>query len=202
MKRARTAQGSKFSFNEAIETKPGPELKYFDDQVGINFDTTGSVGVINALGTGTDNNARIGRRINLTSVGWNLFIDASGATAPDVVRFMIVYDKQTNGALASIGDIVQQPTAAVNSFMDMSNQDRFLVLHDERFEVSPNAASPWAIRKSNGVVALGLETTYSSTGATIVGISTGALLILAMGNFVTASGYSGTLTTRVRFTDD
>ena len=150
--------------------------------------------LLNGVATGTDYNTRIGREVTMTSYYNRLFI--SDITNVQLVRCMLVYDKQPIGALPAITDILQYNNA--NSPNNLNNRDRFVVVSDKVYTISPQGTE---IRFAKKYKKLRTVTTYNNTGAGIADIATGALYFVAFAfNNVattTLSGYS-----RVRFVDN
>lgn len=111
-------------------TRSAPELKFID--------VAGSLGVINGtqwseldflnpIQTGATASERIGRRLQLKSVlfRWN------GASLSNgfAFRVLIVYDREPNGAIPLITDVLEANN--FNSPMNLSNANRFVILADE-----------------------------------------------------------------------
>ena len=57
----------------------------------------------------------------------------------DVVRFIVYQDKQTNGASASVLNLLE--TADILSFRNLENKDRFKVLVDDYCEIHHEAGA-------------------------------------------------------------
>jgi len=150
--------------------------------------------LINGVSTGTDYNNRVGRSVMMTSTYHRYFI--SDSTNIQMIRVMLVYDKQSNGAAApGITDILQYADA--NSPMNLNNRDRFVVISDKVVATSPNGTEI-AFRKK--YKKLRTVTVYGGTGAAATDIISGALYFVAFAfnNVATStiSGYS-----RTRFLD-
>lgn len=167
-------------------------------------DTTGSVTALNLIDEGTGDSARIGRKIQLTSVQIRGFIQPADAdTGDSMVRVMLVWDKQVNGVIATIANILSAATA--NSFMNLDNRERFKVVCDEKFTLQQfNVASSLSgsalplvdvYKKFSGV------TIYDGTGGGIADINTGAMYLVTIGTAVAAIGATAQLACRVRYTD-
>ncbi len=113
------------------------ELKFHD----VDFDnspvaTGGDIeATINIIAQGVTESTRIGRKCTITNIGWrydiNLpLIDAGASpTGGDVVRIILYLDKQTNGATATVLNVLQ--TADYQSFNNLSNKGRFTILMDK-----------------------------------------------------------------------
>ena len=89
------------------------------------------------------------------------FIKPEDAVAPganvvdNMARIMIVYDRQPNGAIATIANILSAATSV--SFMNLDNRDRFKVICDIHFKLGPRyldttATQTYAYSGANGDV--------------------------------------------------
>lgn len=187
-------------------TKPmRPEKKNID----ITFASVSTLGaspgtywcapyLINGTGTGAGATGRIGRKFLMKSMQLR-YQGVVGQTT----RCMIIYDKQTNGALPSLADIFATATGGFAEFSAMMNPayvQRFVVLVDEQidpFYATDIPISRAVYRKIN------LETEYFSvSGGSITDIATGALyLVMAQQTSTSTPTPIGTFTSRIRFTD-
>ncbi len=96
--------------------------------------TTGTVqlGVI-TIAEGTDDDQRVGRRIVLKKLQWRYTLTIiqtiDGNNTSDVVRMMVLLDKQCNGAIPIVSGASGILTAdTFDSFMQLANSGRFEVL--------------------------------------------------------------------------
>lgn len=93
-----------------------------------------TTGTINTIVQGVTESTRIGRKINVTKImwNWNVFLKATTVVANtiDNVRMILFLDKQCNGATAAVGDLLE--TADYQSFNNLANKDRFVVLYDKK----------------------------------------------------------------------
>lgn len=98
---------------------------------------------------------RIGRKICMKSVhivGAILPSNANaGAEPAQFARFLVLYDRQPNGALPSVADVLNNydesgtTSSSVFSGLNMNNRDRFVVLRDRKFylpALGVNGATP------------------------------------------------------------
>lgn len=152
--------------------------------------------LLNGLTLGTSAFQRIGNKIAMKSLYWSLAVgmasaDADPATDTNVnnvpVRLMIIYDKQTNGTLPVVGDLLSAfsgianttaRTIDVNSPNNLNNRDRFIVLADKRFILQSGGPSSRYIKKYKR---LNTSVAYKS-GATVgdvTDITSGGLYFLA-----------------------
>ncbi len=141
-RRAGAAQGRAFGrFRAGGRVRRQPrgagELKFHD----VDFDNEpvasgGAIeATINVIPQGITESERIGRKCTITNIGWryDIFlvkVDAQAtATNGDVLRVILYLDKQTNGATATVLNILQ--TADYQSFNNLSNKGRFTILMDK-----------------------------------------------------------------------
>ncbi len=125
-----------------VASIPSPELKFHD--VDIDDAVVQSAGdvdpAINLIAAGTTESTRIGRKVTILSIGWRYSVtlpevDAAATPAPgDVIRVMLVLDKQCNGAAATVTDMLE--TTGYQSFNNLSNKSRFRTLHDATFPLN------------------------------------------------------------------
>lgn len=111
----------------------------------LAINTTGSVAAINLVTAGSSFFQRVGRKIEMKSVELSYQISPitsqTLATAQDWLRILIVYDRQTNGALPNVSDVLQDTDAAganttnIASGVNLNNRDRFLVIYDDRTQL-------------------------------------------------------------------
>lgn len=168
---------------------------------------------------GTDINSRIGRKILLKSVyirGWIAGTQATNTTAgqaiSQLVRLMIVFDTQPNGAAIVPGDVLDVGTTPV-SHLNINNRDRFQILCDKQYTIDPydlglTASSTYAstsgqTRPFKFYKKLNKEMIFNSTnGGGIADITTGALWFIFVGsNPSGATDSTVYYTSRVRYLD-
>lgn len=124
----------------------GSELKFLDTvlapTVALN---TGNVNPnIVVIPQGDGESERVGRKVVIKSIYFRglteLTTAASVTDADDVVRIIVVQDKQANGAAFAVTDYLQ--TADFQSHRNMSNISRFRTLAD--FQMTMNATAALA----------------------------------------------------------
>jgi len=179
------------------------EYKFVD----VNLGTTGnptalaaasatSFSLLNGLSLGTAAYQRIGNKIAMKSLYWSLAFGMNSADSDPAtdtalnnvpVRAMIVYDKQTNGVLPAVADLLSNVsgignatarTIDVNSPNNLNNRDRFIVLLDKRFMLQSGGPSSRYIKKYKR---LNTSVAYKS-GATVgdvTDITSGGLYFIA-----------------------
>ncbi len=97
------------------------------------------------IAEGTDDDQRVGRRIVVTQLHWRYTIrlqqTLDGNKASDIVRVMVLQDKQCNGAVPGIGGAQGILTAdTFDSFAQLANKGRFTILMDKYHRVFSPAA--------------------------------------------------------------
>ncbi len=107
-----------------------------------------SVGVIQApmltIIQGTAEDERIGRKVFIRNINIRIVLelDAKLATtfaASTNVRFMVIQDKQANGGLPSVTNVLQ--TTQALSYRNLVNQGRFIVLKDKIITINHDSGA-------------------------------------------------------------
>jgi len=183
------------------------EKKYVDiASAQYAADTTGTVTALNLCNEGTGVSQRVGRKICMKSVQVRGWITQETAQQPCMVRIMLVWDKQVNGVIATIAEILSAATS--NSFMNLDNRERFVVIKDKHYTLGTrNSTSGTAVADKSVSEPIniykklpeGSFTIFDGTGAGIADINTGALYLVTIGSAADAG--LAVLATRVRYTD-
>ena len=137
-----------------------PELKCVDTTNGngsgvvLSLNTTPLV-TPNLVQSGAGFYNRIGRRIEMKSLHLTGLIHSTGKQADqDYCRLLVVYDRQTNGALPAASDILKDydqsgsSSTGVFSGINPDNRERFVILADYRLAMpGTNDIAPRYFRK-------------------------------------------------------
>ncbi len=122
------------------------ETKFFDTDLDAVFGTIGIAmesANLNIIAQGNTESNRIGRKVVLTRVDCKgiLTLPASAVdtATSEVVRLLLVCDKQTNGAVFAGTDIWE--TDNWRSFNNLANSKRFRVLQSKIFTLNSTAGS-------------------------------------------------------------
>lgn len=186
-----------------------PELKTIDLTGGlINFTTAGVLTLLNGVTDGVGNNVRIGTKIWLKSMLLRLStfpnIGGTGDPTGEMLRVMVIYDKQANGVAPTVANILN--TGAWDSPNNLAFRDRFTTLLDKTIDVQANAYAGNTIvggsvsaRHIMKFKPLALPVVFNGTGATIASISTGSIYLLCMSAFGQDQGFY--FNSRIRFVD-
>ncbi len=167
------------------------ELKFFDKKLGtVAIPTTGSFQTLNIdIPEGTGQSQRIGRsinirKINIRGIGY-IAEQTAKESASDVIRIMLVQDKQANKALFAGTDLLS--ASAILEYMNLANSGRFKVLATRQIEVRSHAgggngtsnvfADDHVWFNINLNVSIPIE--YSGTAGTIGTVTTNNLVLCA-----------------------
>nr|QCX35079.1 capsid protein [Blackfly multicomponent virus 1] len=175
------------NFNRHINpVYPRPEVKSYDsNQVGAlptsgitmsPIPDTGLVFCINQLNISVANQGYAGSQYSIVSCGYRFEVslqDTQGLL-PTSGRVVLIWDKQPNGAVAAWTDIFSQ--AVYTSFGNWQNRQRFVILRNCQFNLSPNGEE---CAFYEGYAKINMTTTSytSSQGAAAPPPLTGALLL-------------------------
>lgn len=130
------------------------------------------------------------------------YFTGTGATSTGL-RCIILYDKQTNGALPAVTDVLTSDT--IMAAQNLDNAKRFIILAD--FYPFDDQSEGMALAGNNGTgvmykkyIKMNLETMYAGNAGTIADIEMGSLIIMTNGNGATIAAQSGIH--RIRFIDE
>lgn len=162
--------------------------------------------VLNNLAQGVNNNQRIGRHVVMTklTVRWQLQ-NGGGTQTQAPFRMMVVYDRNPQGVLPSITDILT--VDQINGQVQLGNSDRFMILKDwypmKDQGYSAQAGGLDYADKFTLNFGSGLQTSFLSTGGTITDISTGAIYLAfcATNRSISTAGLKLDFIARVRYSD-
>lgn len=168
---------------------------------------TGSVTLLDGVATGTDFTDRIGRKICLKShYCRGVIFPEDTTTSNQLIRMLIVYDMQTNGATPAVTDVLK--SADPTSQLNLNNRDRFRVLVDKQWVLAPidttatqsYAGSP-TIHQFKKYKKLNHEVVYNGTTAAIGSIATGGLFMVLVGSNAAGTAAIMRVSHRTRFVD-
>ncbi len=183
------------------------EQKFFDttfDDTPINDTlTVQTFQVLNNVAQGVENVSRIGQKILMKSIYWQLQFEklATDVSLNGYVRFIILLDRQPNSNLANWQTLLELPgtgNPAVEAFSpnNLDQSKRYRVLHDQRIYFSKDNFEG---RIAKGYRKLGMTTQYDGVGGSISDISSNSLLFCATGHITTGGAVpnvSGTIRLR------
>ncbi len=173
------------------------EFKTVDTVASITATTTPIIALLNGLVQGDDFDNRDGRLIRFKSIEVRLECVMNTTPINDMVRVMIVIDKQPNEILMVIGDLINATT--MNAVKNLDQRKRFVILRDEvlTFSVGEGTTKFWSYYKK-----IDMKTVYDDSDAgSIVDITTNAVYLVLFGTEAT-NGVAIGRTTRMRFIDN
>lgn len=190
--------------------------------------TTAQFTLLNGVQEGSSFFNRVGRKVMMRSLHLTggVILSGNSATAmtDEYLRHMIVYDRQPNGAVPAISDILLDydntgtTTTTSVSGLNMNNADRFVILRDMRVIVPNSDLNNQTLNGVAGIIDYttnrvninefvllkNLETHYkSSTNPAAIGdIASGALWFVQFGNVASAScAFGCAIQARLRYHD-
>jgi len=155
---------------------------------------------VNLLAEGTGVGERVGRRVTLKSIQIRMESKSKDGTGLDQIhRYMLVYDKQTNGLLPATNLVLD--AATIQSMRNLNYRSRFQILMDKQIVCNKHDESgshvAWEYYRR-----LNHFTTFNATGGAIGQISTGSLFLLMFGSRGTGNDAGAAIgSVRVRYTD-
>ena len=138
---------------------------------------------LNATVQGVNFFNRTGNRQINKSLELNIAITPGSAGVITQISYLVVYDRQPNGAAPVIADILT--TASPIAFTNQANKDRFKVLCRRRLTILGTSANPADTENyfHHEYLVMDLESIYNQTnGSTIADCTTGTLLFVAVGD--------------------
>ncbi len=193
------------------------EMKFFDTNVAVSPVTTaGTVeDSLNHIPQGTTESERLGRKCTIKHIGVRFQLtlaETDAVTTPppaDLVRCILFWDKQANGATAIVADLLEN--AGVDSFRNLANSQRFIFLYDKVHEMNyknltsdaANAYGTTQLKKYLTIYKrcnIPIEFDNSATTGAMGTIRSNNLGWLIMSETASATSMDGTF--RIRFTDN
>jgi len=161
---------------------------------------------INCVPQGATSYNRIGTKILIKSIDFRCVFTMAG-TEPthNSVRYLIVYDRQPNGAFPAFSDILSTNISTAPTFfsgVNMANRSRFIILRDRVYTQDPDGTGDIVTVKE--FIKTKLETQFRTNAGNIGDITTGALYLVAFGlTGGNAVSYTNMATTsfRIRYFD-
>lgn len=149
---------------------PRPQLNYIDNfQSSVNpanyVSDLGDIFLFNQLLSGNGQGQMTGNKVSCKGIYWYFVTELSTLTETPpscVIRWMLFWDKQADGKLADITDllgpesssVLQDNIAEPPSFM---NRERFIVLHDESVALCKNGQDKYVFQ---GYKEINMESKY------------------------------------------
>ncbi len=188
-----------------IATGPRLEVKHHDGAEDfVPVTQGGSIrGIATGIAAGTGENERIGRfcTVQTIQLKGNITLLATGTTTAtsDIVRLLVIHDKQANGGLPSVTSVLR--AALYDAYMNLDQSKRFTVLWNMITSINATCA----VGASSGQHELyfnffkkvKIRLTYNADLGAITEITENNIFLLA----ISSRGLAIiNLTTRLRFT--
>ncbi len=117
------------------------ESKFLDQTVDVTtISATGEIASASlvVLPQGNDDSERIGRKVTVTSIGMKYDVNLPKATdgneTADTIRLILYWDKQANGATATMATLLEDGTDWL-SFRNLTETGRYVFLMDRTFVI-------------------------------------------------------------------
>lgn len=185
------------------------ERKFLDNVFANNVvdsadGTSISIFELNAVADGVTNSERIGRKMAMRSLYIQLSVNLNGLAVLNTsyVRFIVLLDRQPNGALPTVPNVLLLPASGnllteMLSPNNLNNSKRFVTLWDHRVTLQRNFISGRLVQK---YLPLSQTVQFNGAGGTIGNIATNSLILMVMGDVAGGgpqSTFSGSI--RLRF---
>jgi len=160
---------------------------------------------LNLVEEGPAGYQRVGSRALFTSVEVEMVLNGLTASTVGTVRYMIVVDKQPNGAAFTIGELLQDNIAGGLTFqsgMNMASKNRFQIMRDAYVTID---AASGLVKHEKCFVKCRVPSDYVGTTAAIGSITSGAIHLIVFAENISAGVGDKielhTLRARVRYED-
>jgi hypothetical protein len=111
------------------------EIHYLDTvQNTVNVSSTPTFVLLNGMQLGDTSITRTGQSIKMDALDFNVYLVGNSTAGSVTCRIMVVLDKQPNGAIFSIGSLLNAATST--SMYTVGGQLRFHVVFDQSWALS------------------------------------------------------------------
>lgn len=144
--------------------------------------------IIMNRGTGNQD-ARIGDKIQVSSILSRIALGMDASVAPGishVVRVMLVYDRQSNGANVDTAKLFQ--TNSVYSPLNSDNAGRYRVIWDKLVVLNSQSSSQAVLITQNNIFKNGLPVHYDADTGAIANIQKGNIALVYMYDAIATTG--------------
>lgn len=180
------------------------EFKVVDAYSTITADTSTSVALLNGIAPGTGLDQRVGRQVTMRSVQLKYAVNPTTSTniADQIVRVVLVHDKQPNGTACAATDVLQYATVFAPRNVD--NRRRFTILYDRTHYINSYGETGSGTNIQQYYHRLRHPVIFNSGSAgTVADIVTGSMYLIVLGTYSPgASASNVSYYSRIRFTDN
>ena len=165
---------------------------------GTSIVSTPSIIQITNIDQGDTSLTRDGAQIKLTNINVKYTLEVGSVDC--LVRVMLVRDTQTNQAIYSIGDLLENTgSLIINSPLNLDNKFRFNVLYNRVHKLSPDAGQSLVV--GHIFKKVGTKIRYDDTGNGIADITSRSYSLVFVSN-TALNPPSLFMVSRVRFIDN
>ncbi len=152
------------------------------------------------LSQGDTNITRTGDQVKYTSLEIKGILTLHASATTSQIRFLIVKDKQTNGAQFTAGQLLHDVTAndILVSPRNLDNSHRFVIMHDQMFSLSASGRQSINFYKK---LHMNLRIRYGTNAGDITDLNSDSLFTIFIANEATNTP-TVTHFTRLRFIDN
>lgn len=171
------------------------ELKFNDVSRVTTVDSaSGDIFALNLVAQGDNFNTRDGAEIICKSA----LVRGSFTVADsyNIIRMMLIWDTDPNGAYPVLSDILEAPANPTHSAIAIDSTKRFVVLHDRMYKVDTDDP----VVNFKFYKKLNHKSTFSGTAAAISSLDKGGLYLFCVSDSSAATHPGLTCYTRLRYT--
>ena len=150
---------------------------------------------------GGTNTTRDGSKVKLTSILINIFAEVNATAGANALRVMLVHDKQTNQAIYSLSDLLDDSSVTDNlvSPLNTDNGFRFRVLWNRKITLDQDGSTSKKFLKFYRK--LNMRMRFDGSTPSIADITSGSLSLVFIANAST-NGPTVAYNSRIRFVDN
>jgi len=148
---------------------------------------------------------RVGSRAVFTSVEIEMVINGLTSSTVGTARYIVVVDKQPNGATFTIGELLQDNIAGGITFqsgMNMASKNRFQIMRDSYVTID---SASGLVKHEKCYIKCRVPTDFVGSTPVITSVMTGAIHLIVIAENISAGGGDKialhTLRARVRYED-
>ncbi len=142
----------------------------------VNVTQTGVQVLLTPIATGDDRIDRNGDQVTLrrADVRWTILVGATDS----ILRVILFMDRQANGAVPTLADVLSVPTFPLVSMINVDNKKRFKIIMDRCYRTNVNGDHVTACYRKT--FKLSNKMRFDGASATIVDIVSGPVYCLAL----------------------
>ncbi len=177
------------------------EFNHHDVQTNLQaIGTTATITQLSNISQGDTSTTRDGDSIKITAISGKYDFLTNPSATVSIIRIMLVLDKQTNGAIYSIGDLLEDTTAQdiLVTPLNLDNKHRFKILWSRKIHLSKTGEGGRTVKFYKKV---SIKLRYGTNLGTIADLNSDSLSLVMVStqatNTPTVTSY-----TRLRYIDN